>query len=153
MAAAEDTGVAELGTQVVVPKIGVGVKVDDVQVRVFFHGSPHGPQGDKVFAAQQQRQFAVLQDLGGPGLDVAQGQLAGAEAELQIAAVKDVKIGQVGVLVGAVSFQTVALVPDGTGAESGTGAVAGGGIVGGTVEHDVGGAVAAVAAQNGFNVG
>ena len=81
-----------------------------------------------------------------PGLNAGKGQLAGAEAELEVAAVKDVKIGQVGVLVGAVGLQPVALVPDGTGAESGTGAVAGGGIVGGTVEHDVGGAVAAVAA-------
>lgn len=36
--------------------------------------------------------------------------LAGAEAQLQIAAVEDVKIGQVGILVGAVGLQTIAFV-------------------------------------------
>ena len=124
MAAAEDTGVAELGTQIIVPKIGVGVKVDDVEVRVFLHGSPHGTQRDQMLTAQQQGELAVLQNLSSPGLNAGKGQLAGAEAELEVAAVKDVKIGQVGVLVGAVGLQPV----------------------GGTVEHDVGGAVAAVAA-------
>ena len=62
-------------------------------------------------------------------------------------------LGQVGVLIGAVSLQTIALVPDGGRAEPGTGAVAGGGIVGRTVQHDAGGAVAAVAADEVFNVG
>ena len=124
----------------------MGVKVDDVEAWVFLHGSPHGTQRDQMLTAQQQGELAVLQNLSSPGLNAGKGQLAGAEAELEVAAVKDVKIGQVGVLVGAVGLQPVALVPDGTGAESGTGAVAGGGIVGGTVEHDVGGAVAAVAA-------
>ena len=103
---------AELGTQIIVPQVGVGVKVDDVEVRVFLHGSPHGAQRDQMLTAQQQGELAVLQNLSGPGLNVGKGQFAGAEAELEVAAVKDVKIGQVGVLVGAVSLQTIALVPD-----------------------------------------
>ena len=153
MAAAEDTGMAEPGTEVVVPQVGVCVEVDDVQVRVLLHGGPHGPQRDKMFAAQQERELAVLQDLFGAGFDVGQRRFAGAEAKLQVAAVENVEVGQVGVLIGAVSLQTIALVPDGGRAEPGTGAVAGGGIIRRTVQHDAGGAVAAVAADKGLNVG
>ena len=89
--------------------------MDEVEVRVFVHGSPHGSLRDQMLTAQQQGELAVLQDLSSPGLNAGKGQLAGAEAELEGAAVKDVKIGQVGVLVGAVGLQPVALVPDGTG--------------------------------------
>ena len=106
-----------------------------------------------MLAAQQERELAVVQDLCRAALDVGQCALAGAEAELQVAAVEDVKIGQVGVLVGAVGLQTVAFVPDGSRAEPGPRAVAGGGIVGGTVQHDAGGTVAAVAADKGLNLG
>ena len=106
-----------------------------------------------MLATQQQRELAVLQNFLCPGLDIGQCQLAGAEAQLQIAAVEHIKIGQVGVLVRAVSLQTVALVPDGRRAEPCAGAVAGGGIVRRTVQHDAGGAVAAVAADKGLNVG
>ena len=153
VAAAEDTGMAEPGTEVVVPQVGVCVEVDDVQVRVLLHGGPHGPQRDQMFAAQQERELAVLQDLFGAGFDVGQRRFAGAKAKLQVAAVENVEVGQVGVLIGAVSLQTIALVPDGGRAEPGTGAVAGGGIIRRTVQHDAGGAVAAVAADKGFNVG
>ena len=139
MAAAQHTSVAELRAQIVVPQVGVGVEVHDMQIRVLLHRSPHGTQCDQMLTAQQQRELAVLQNFLCPGLDIGQCQLAGAEAQLQIAAVEDVKIGQVGILVGAVGLQTIA--------------VAGGGIVGGTVQHDAGGAVAAVAADKGFNVG
>ena len=62
-------------------------------------------------------------------------------------------VGQVLVLVGAVGLEAEALVPDGRRAEPGAGAVAGGGVEGRAVEHDVGGAVAAVAADEGFNIG
>jgi len=153
VAAAQHTGVAELGPQVVVPEVGVGVKVDDVQVRVLFHRRLHRTQGHQVLAAQQQRELAVLQNFLCAGLDVRQRQLAGAEAQLQVAAVKHIKVRQVGVLVGAVGLQAVAFVADSRRAEPGTGAVAGGGIVRRTVQHDAGGAVAAVAADKGLNVG
>ena len=153
VAAAQHTGVAQLCTKVVVPQVSVGIKVDDVQVRVFLHGGPHGTQGHQMLAAQQQRELAVVQNFLCPGLDVRKGALTGAEAQLQIAAVEHVKIGQIGVLVGAVSFQPVALVPDGCRAEPGTRAVAGGGIIGRAVQHDAGGTVAAVAADEGLNIG
>ena len=131
----------------------MGVKVDDVQVRVLFHRRLHRTQGHQVLAPQQQGELAVLQNFLCAGPDVCQRQLAGAEAQFQVAAVKHVKVRQVGVLVGAVGLQAVALVADGGRAEPGPGAVAGGGIVGGTVQHDAGGAVAAVAADEVFNVG
>ena len=131
----------------------MGVKVDDVQVGVFLHRSPHRAQGDQMLAAQQQRELAVLQNFLCAGLNVGQSALAGAEAQFQVTAVKHIKVRQVGVLVGAVGLQAVALVADGGRAEPGPGAVAGGGIVGGTVQHDTGGTVAAVAADKGFNVG
>ena len=153
VAAAQHTGMAELRPQVVVPEVGVGVKVDDVQVRVLFHRRLHRPQGHQVLAPQQQGELAVLQNFLCPGPDICQGQLAGTKAQLQVAAVKHVKVRQVGVLVGAVGLQAVALVTDGRRAEPGTGAVAGGGVVGGTVQHDAGGTVAAVAADKVFNIG
>ena len=153
MAAAQHAGVAQLCTKVVVPQVGVGIKVHDVQIRIFLHSSLHGTQRHQMFTAQQQRELAVLQDLLCAGFDVRKGALAGAEAQLQIAAVEDVKIGQVGILVGAVGLQTIAFVSDGRRAEPCARAVAGGGIVGRTVQHDAGGAVAAVTADEVFNVG
>ena len=59
MAAAQDTGVAELCAQIVVPQVGMGIKVDDVEVGVFFHHGPHGTQRDQMLAAQQERELAV----------------------------------------------------------------------------------------------
>ena len=106
-----------------------------------------------MLTAQQERKLAVVQDLRRPGLDVGKGGFAGAEAELEVAAVEDVEVGQIGVLVGAVSLEAKALVPDGRWAEPCAGAVAGGGVERCAVEHDVGGAVAAVAADKGFNIG
>ena len=72
MAAAQDTGVAELCAQIVVPQVGVGIKVDDVEVGVFFHHGPHGTQRDQMLAAQQERELAVVQDLCRAALDVGQ---------------------------------------------------------------------------------
>ena len=153
VAAAEDAGVAQLRAEVVVPQVGVGVEVDDVEAGVFLRHGPHSAQRHQMLAAQQEGQLAVLQDLCRPGLDVGEGGLAGAEAKLEVAAVEDVEVGEVGVLVGAVGLKAEALVPDGRRAEPCAGAVAGGGVKGSAVEHDVGGAVAAVAADEGFNIG
>ena len=59
MAAAQHTGVAQLRAQIVVPQVGMGIKVDDVEVGVFFHHGPHGTQRDQMLAAQQERELAV----------------------------------------------------------------------------------------------
>ena len=152
VAAAQHAGVAELGPEIILPQIGVGVKVDDVQLGIPRRHRPHRPQRDQVLAAQQQRQLAVPQDLRRPGFNVDEGALAAAEAEFQVAAVKDLAVGQVGVLVGAVGLDAVALMPDGRRAEPGPRPVAGGGIVGGAVQHDLGAAVGAVAPDKGFNI-
>ena len=60
VAAAQHAGMAELCAQIVVPQVGVGIEVDDVQIRVFLHRSPHRAQRDQMLAAQQQRELAVL---------------------------------------------------------------------------------------------
>ena len=128
MAAAQHTGVAQLRAEVIIPQVCVGVKMDDVQVGIFAHGCAHGTQSNKMLAAEQQRQLAVPQDLGRAGFNVHKGTFRRAEAELQIAAVKHIPIGQVLVLIGAVGLQTVAFVPHGSGAEPRAGTVTGGGI-------------------------
>ena len=76
VAAPHDAGVAELGAQVVVPQVGVGVKVDDVQFGVAGGHGPHGAQGDQVLPAQQQRELPVPQNLRRPGFNVQQGRSA-----------------------------------------------------------------------------
>ena len=48
VAAAQHTSVAELRAQIVVPQVGVGVEVHDMQIRVFLHRSPHGTQCDQM---------------------------------------------------------------------------------------------------------
>ena len=73
MAAAQHTGVAQLRAEVIIPQVGVGVKMDDVQIGIFAHGCAHGTQGHKMLAAEQQRQLAVPQDLGRAGFDVHKG--------------------------------------------------------------------------------
>ncbi len=55
VAAAQHTGVAELRTEIVVPQVGVGVEVDDVEVGVFLRHGLHRTQRDQMLAAQQER--------------------------------------------------------------------------------------------------
>ena len=152
MAAAQHTGMAELCAEIVIPQVGVSVKMDDVQVGVFFHGSPHSPQRDEMFTAQKQGQLAIPQDLCRAGFNIHQSTFAGAEAELQISAVKHVAGGQVFILIGAVGFQAIAFVADGGRAKACAGAVAGGGIERRAVQHNAGGTVAAVTADKVFYI-
>lgn len=81
-----------------------------------------------MFTAQKQGQLAIPQDLCRAGFNIHQSSFAGAEAELQISAVKHVAVGQVFILIGAVGFQAIAFVADGGRAKACAGAVAGGGI-------------------------
>ena len=53
MAAADDAGVAELGAQVVVPQVGVSVKVDDMDIGIAPLDRPEAAQGHQVLASQQ----------------------------------------------------------------------------------------------------
>ena len=134
------------------PQVGVGVKMDDVQVGEAAQHRPHRTQRDQMLAPQQQRQLVVPQDFRRPGFNVVEGAFGAAKAEFQVAAVKDVKVGQVGVLVGTVRLQPKALVPDGGRPEPRAGPEAGGGVKGRAVEHNVRRAVAAVAPQKGFHI-
>ena len=126
VAAAQHAGVAELCAEVIVPQIGVGVKMHNVQIRILAHRRTHCAQGDKVFPAQQQRQFAVAQNLRRTGFNIHECALRRTEAQLQVSAVKHIAVGQILVLIGAVRFQSIAFVPHGRGAKACAGAVAGG---------------------------
>ena len=126
--AAHHAGVAELRAQIVVPQIGVGVKVQDMQIRIPRGQGAHRAERDEMFAADQERELPVTQDDFRPLLNIGESLLRAAEAKLQIAAVKDAAVGEIVVLIGTVRFQTKALVPDGRGAEARARAVAGGGI-------------------------
>ena len=61
---------AELCAEIVIPQVGVSLKMDDVQGGVFFHGSPHSPQRDEMFTAQKQGQLAIPQDLCRAGFNI-----------------------------------------------------------------------------------
>ena len=104
---------AQLCPQVIVPQIGVGVKVEDVQLREAAEHRPEAAQGDKMFSADQKRQLPVGQDLLRPGFDVGQGLFRAAEAQFQVAAVKDGAVGEVLVLIGTVGLQAKALMAHG----------------------------------------
>ena len=54
VAAAQHTGVAQLRTEVVVPQVGVGVEVDDVEAGVFLRHGPHRTQRHQMLTAQQE---------------------------------------------------------------------------------------------------
>ena len=84
VAAAQHAGMAQLCAQIVVPQVGMGIKMDDLQIRVLLHSGTHSAQGHQVLAPQQKGELAVLQNGGGPLLDIRQSGLAGAEAQLQI---------------------------------------------------------------------
>ena len=82
MAAAQHAGVAQLRAEVIVPQIGVSVKMYDMQIGIFAHRRAHRAQRDKVLATQQQRQLSVAQNFRRAGLNVYKGTLAGTKAQL-----------------------------------------------------------------------
>ena len=131
----------------------MGVEVEDMQVGIAPASRPHTAQGHQMLSADEQGQFAVCEDLLRPGLDVRQSRLGAAEAKLQIAAVKHGAVGQVLILIGTVRLQAEALVAHGGGAEPGAGAKAGGGVKGCTEEDNLRFLVAALAADECFDIG
>ena len=153
MAAADDTGMAQPCPQIIVPKIGVGIEMDDMEVRILFQGRPERSQGDKVFPAQEEGQLAVGKDGCGPFLDGRKSCLGTAEAQFQIAAVKDGRILQVPVLIGAVRFQSETLMTDGRRAETGPGTETRRGIKGGAEQDDAGFVIRRITGQKSFHIG
>ena len=82
MAAAEHTGVAQMRAEVVVPQVGMGIEVNDLEIRILRSDRAYSTERYEVLTAEQQWELFVLQDLRRAGLDVLKGHLARAEAEL-----------------------------------------------------------------------
>ncbi|CDE94187.1 unknown [Acidaminococcus sp. CAG:542] len=152
VAPADHTGMAQFRPQVVIPQVRVGIKVDDLEVRVLFQHRPEGAQGHQVFASDHKGQLPVLEDGGSPVLNVLQGHFRTAKAQFQVPAVEHCIVRQILVLIGTVGFQAEAFVADGGRPEPGAGPVAGGGIKGGSEQDDFGLFVRSVAGQEGFHI-
>ena len=152
MAPAHHARMAQPRPQVIVAQVRVRVKMDDVQGGKMPHRRPHAAQGDKVLAADEQRQLAGPEDLPGAGLYRLQGHLGAAEAQLQVAGVKNGGIRQVPVLVRAVGFKAKAFMPDGGGPEAGARAEAGGRVKGGAEKDDGSFFKLRIAADERFNI-
>ncbi len=71
VAAADHTGMAEPGAQIVVPQVRVGVEVEDMQVGIAPASRPHAAQGHQMLSADEQGQFAVC-EISPQGLDIAE---------------------------------------------------------------------------------
>ena len=84
VAAADDAGMAEFRAQVVVPQVGMGVKVDDMYVGPAPLDGPAAAQGHQMLASKQHRQLACGQNLLRPALNGQQRQLRAAKAQRQV---------------------------------------------------------------------
>ena len=71
----------------------MGIKVNDVHSGIFTRRRTNSTERDKMLAAEQKREFTVLQNRFRARFDVFEGAFAGAEAQLHIAAVKHLDIG------------------------------------------------------------
>lgn len=80
----------EFDTEVVIPQIGVSVKVDDVDVREFFKHSAKGAESYQVFAAQHERAFVGVQDASGLIGDRIQCSLGAAEWQFDVSDIGDI---------------------------------------------------------------
>ena len=56
--------------QVLVPQIGVGIKVDDMDIRISLCNSPEGSQRYQMFPAQQEGQLSSVQNFLGAFLNL-----------------------------------------------------------------------------------
>ena len=71
----------------------MGIKVNDVHSGIFMRRRTNSAERDKMLAAEQKWEFAVLQDRFRARFDVFESAFAGAEAQLHITAVKHLDIG------------------------------------------------------------
>ena len=70
MATPHDAGVGKLDAEVVLAQVGVGVEMEDAKLGVALDGGAHRPQSDEMFAAQEERDLARVEDAPGFGLDL-----------------------------------------------------------------------------------
>ena len=128
MAPSDHAGMGQLRTQVIIPQIGVGIEMYDMEIRIFLPHGPDGRQSYQMFPANHKRHFSIFYYLSRPHFQVGQGCLRTAEAQLQISAVKYGAVKQVFILVWGIALQTVRLRAHRPGTEPGSGPVGGGGI-------------------------
>ena len=65
-AAAQHTGVRKFRTQIIVPQIGMCIKMDDMQIRIFLCQRLHRCQRHQVLAAQHKWYLAIPGNLHRP---------------------------------------------------------------------------------------
>ena len=152
MAAAEHTGVAQLRAEVVVPQVGMGIEVNDLELRVLRGDGAYGAERYEVLTAEKQWQLAILQDLRRAGLDVLKGHLTGSEAELEVPAVKYLRVHKILILIWTVGLEAEALVTHRRRAEACARSEARGRIKRRTVEYDICFLVARITADKVFNI-
>lgn len=107
--AADDRRVREAVAEVFLAQVRVRVEVDDGDVGVLFVHGAEGRQRHEVLAANEERQLAVRDDVPRARFDVRERTLRVAEAELEVAAVKDFRVLEVEVLIRAVRLEAVRL--------------------------------------------
>ena len=130
VAAAHYAGVGIFHTQIVVPKIGVGIKLYNVKVVVFFVYRPDRSQSDKMLAPKHKGTLAVRKNFGGSVLYLSQSHIGRTHWKLGIPRVKYFAVKHVFVLIGGIGLDTVAFRAYRSAAEARSGTVGRGAVKG-----------------------
>ena len=110
MASADDTGMTQFCTEIILSQIGMRVKMDDVHFRKTLVYCTYICQRYKMFSAQKQWHFSLFHNLIGMLFNVGKCILCIAKAQLQISAVKYKTIRQIFILIRTVCFQPEAFM-------------------------------------------
>ena len=112
VAAPQNAGVRERVPEIVLAQIGVRVEVDDDDVRILLLHRAERAERDEVLATEEERTFPVLQDPRGPLLDHLERGLRGAERQLEVARVEDLRVSdEILVLRRRIGLNAEALLP------------------------------------------
>ena len=130
----------------------MGIKVDDMKLRIFFQDCSDGTQGYKMLPSDHQWKLLVVQDSHGSVFDSRECCFRASEAKLQITAVKHCIVCQILILVRTVGFKSEAFMADSGRAESGSGPKTCGGVKWSAEQDDFGVLVFAVTSNEGFYI-
>ena len=136
MASPKHAGMTEPCSQIVVPQIGMGIKMDDVQIRPLPGSCPYGTECHQMFPAEEQRQLTISKNHRRPFFYIGQGLFRTAETQFHIATVKNPAVFQIFILIRAVRFQAKTFMTYGRRAKAGAGAETRRRIEGSTVKDD-----------------
>ena len=95
----EHTGMGFFHTKIIVPQIGMSVKVNDMQIRIFLCHSSNRTESDKVFSAYHARHFAVVKYFCCTVLDISQCALRIAKWQFKVATVEHIHVEKVLILI------------------------------------------------------